>query len=237
MGSGLANRTTRTKTDTPAATTITQADLVAWLTRAAALFAEHKAWLTELDAAIGDADHGTNVARGFAAVVEKLPTLPGNDPAGLFHAAGMAIMSTVGGASGLLYGNFFLRAASALTAAGNPAAIAGPTLLRALETGRDGIVHRGRAEPGDKTMLDAWNPALAALAAALAAGATLPDALRACAVAAEQGARDTIPVQARKGRASYLGERSIGHQDPGATSTWLLLDALASACAAQAAPP
>ena len=212
--------------------TITGDTLAAWLIRAAALFAEHKAWLTELDAAIGDADHGTNVARGFAAVIEKLPGVPAEDTAGLFKSAGMTVMSTVGGASGLLYGNFFLRAANALTAAGNPVALIGPELLRVLESGRDGIVQRGRAEPGDKTMIDAWNPALAALDAALASGAGLPDALRACAAAAEQGVKDTIPMQARKGRASYLGERSIGHQDPGATSTWLLLAALASVCVA-----
>jgi dihydroxyacetone kinase-like protein len=223
-------------TDTPATATITRDTLAAWLARAAALFAEQKSWLTELDAAIGDADHGTNVARGFAAVVEKLPAVPGDDLAGLFKAAGMTVMSTVGGASGLLYGNFFLRAANALTAAGNPAALTGPDFLRVLEAGRDGIVQRGRAEPGDKTMIDAWNPALAALSAALDSGAALPAALRAAAAAAGQGAQETVPMQARKGRASYLGERSIGHQDPGATSTWLLLDALAAACATPAAP-
>jgi dihydroxyacetone kinase-like protein len=224
-------------TDTPATAIITRDTLAAWLTRAAALFAEHKAWLTELDAAIGDADHGTNITRGFAAIVEKLPTVPADDVAGLIKSAGMTVMSTVGGASGLLYGNFFMRAATALAAAGNPAALTGPQLLRVLEAGRDGIVQRGRAEPGDKTMIDAWNPALAALSAALEAGAALPDALRACATAAGQGAQDTIPMQARKGRASYLGERSIGHQDPGATSTWLLLDALASASSSASAAP
>jgi dihydroxyacetone kinase-like protein len=209
---------------------ITTATLEAWLQRAAAALDEHKSYLTELDAAIGDADHGANIARGFNAVVQKLAAQPGQPLGAIFKLAGMTLMSAVGGASGMLYGNFFLKAA---TVAGDHTALTAAELLAVLAAGRDGIVQRGRAELGDKTMIDAWTPAIDALRAALDAGQPPAAALDACAAAAEAGMRATIPLQARKGRASYLGERSIGHQDPGATSTCLILRALAETLAAQ----
>jgi dihydroxyacetone kinase-like protein len=207
---------------------ITTATLEAWLQRAAAALDENKSYLTELDAAIGDADHGANIARGFNAVVQKLAAQPGQPLGALFKSAGMTLMSAVGGASGMLYGNFFLKAAAV---AGERTSLTAAELLAVLAAGRDGIVQRGRAELGDKTMIDAWTPALAALRAALHAGAAARRRPRACAAAAEAGMRATIPLQARKGRASYLGERSIGHQDPGATSSYLILRALAETLA------
>jgi dihydroxyacetone kinase-like protein len=207
---------------------ITTTTIEAWLQRTAAVLDENKSYLTELDAAIGDADHGVNLARGFNAVVQKLAAQPGQSLSALFKSAGMTLMSSVGGASGMLYGNFFLKAAAV---AGDRTALTDAELLAVLAAGRDGIVQRGRAELGDKTMIDAWTPALAALEAALQAGAAAPSALAACAAAAEAGMRATIPLQARKGRASYLGERSIGHQDPGATSSYLILRTLAETLA------
>jgi dihydroxyacetone kinase-like protein len=209
---------------------ITTATIEAWLQRAAAALEENKTYLTELDAAIGDADHGANIARGFNAVVQKLAGQPGQPLGALFKSAGMTLMSAVGGASGMLYGNFFLKAAAV---AGDHTALTAAELLAVLAAGRDGIVQRGRAEPGDKTMIDAWTPALDALRAALDAGQPVSAAVTACAAAAEAGMHATIPLQARKGRASYLGERSIGHQDPGATSTYLILRALVETLAAQ----
>lgn len=207
---------------------ITTATIEAWLQRTAAVLDENKSYLTELDAAIGDADHGVNIARGFNAVVQKLAAQPGQSLGALFKSAGMTLMSSVGGASGMLYGNFFLKAA---VVAGDRTALTDAELLTVLAAGRDGIVQRGRAELGDKTMIDAWTPALTALEAALQAGAAATGALAVCAAAAEAGMRATIPLQARKGRASYLGERSIGHQDPGATSSYLILRTLAETLA------
>ncbi len=207
---------------------ITTPMLETWLQRSAALLAENKAYLTELDAAIGDADHGVNIARGFGAVVQKLATQPSQTPGALFKTTGMTLMSAVGGASGMLYGNFFLKAASA---AGDRTSLTSAEVLDVLVAGRDGIVQRGRAEVGDKTMIDAWTPALAALQSALQAGLSLATVFAECASAAEAGMRATIPLQARKGRASYLGERSIGHQDPGATSSYWILRALAETLA------
>jgi len=187
------------------------AALTAWLDRAAAVLEREKARLTELDAAIGDSDHGVNMARGFSAVAAKLAGAPPADPAALFKTVGMTLISTVGGAAGPLYGTLFLQAAGQAT--GKPALDA-PALAECLKAGLAGIVQRGKAEPGDKTMVDALGPAVAALDAA-----------------AEAGMMATIPLVARKGRASYLGERSVGHQDPGATSSFLLLKALADTAA------
>lgn len=209
---------------------ITTITIEAWLQRAAAVLDENKRYLTDLDAAIGDADHGVNIARGFNAVVQKLAAQPGQPLGALFKSAGMTLMSAVGGASGMLYGNFFLKAA---TVADDHTALSAAELLAVLAAGRDGIVQRGRAELGDKTMIDAWTPAIDALRAALDAGQPPAAAFAACAAAAEAGMRATIPLLARKGRASYLGERSIGHQDPGATSTYLILRALAETLTAQ----
>jgi dihydroxyacetone kinase-like protein len=209
---------------------ITTRTIEAWLQRAATVLDENKGYLTELDAAIGDADHGVNIARGFNAVVQKLAAQPGQSLGALFKTAGMTLMSAVGGASGMLYGNFFLKAAAV---ASDRTALADAELLAVLEAGRDGIVQRGRAELGDKTMIDAWTPALTALKTALEARESAAVALAACAAAAEAGMHATIPLQARKGRASYLGERSIGHQDPGATSTYFILRTLAETLAMQ----
>lgn len=205
---------------------ITQAQIIQWLERTAAALEANKAYLTELDSPIGDADHGANIARGFAAVVVKLSTVADKDIGHLLKLTGMTLMSAVGGASGMLYGNFFLRAAAV---ANNKTALRIDELLQLLEAGQEGIIQRGRASVGDKTMIDAWTPALAALRSAITASQPLSSALNACVTAAETGMKDTIPLQARKGRASYLGERSIGHQDPGATSTHLILRALCDA--------
>jgi dihydroxyacetone kinase-like protein len=202
---------------------VTKDQIFTWLRTVATRLEDNQAYLTDLDAAIGDADHGTNITRGFAAVAEKLPTVADKDMGAIFKVVGMTLMSATGGASGMLYGNFFLKASAV---AGARDALTPAELLQVLQSGVDGVVQRGRAELGDKTMIDAWTPALAAFDAALASGQTLPMALAACAGAAEQGMQATIPLQAKKGRASYLGERSVGHQDPGATSTFLILSAL-----------
>ena len=180
--------------------------------------------LTALDSAIGDADHGANMRRGMTAVVGKLESASDAGPAALLKSAGMTLVSTVGGASGPLYGTLFLRMA---TAAGDRGELDAAGFAAALRAGLDGVVARGKAAPGDKTMLDALVPAVDALDAGLAEGNGLRDALRAAADAADAGSDATIPLVARKGRASYLGERSAGHRDPGAASTALLVRAAA----------
>jgi phosphoenolpyruvate---glycerone phosphotransferase subunit DhaL len=203
--------------------------LTAWMREFHRLVTEQRDYLTELDSAIGDADHGANMARGMAAVVAALDGKPPANAAALFKQVGMTLVSTVGGASGPLYGTFFLRMA---TAAGEVDALNAEAFAKALRAGLDGVVARGKAEAGDKTMFDALAPAVEALDTALAAGTPLADALRATAAAAAEGRDATVPMLARKGRASYLGERSVGHQDPGATSTTLLLEAAAAAVGA-----
>ena len=200
-----------------------------WLHEFARLIAANAQFLTDLDAAVGDADHGINMDRGMTAVVAALDDAVPDDPAALCKKVGMTLVSSVGGASGPLYGTFFLRMATPL---GTEAAVNPATFAAALRAGVDGVVQRGRAEAGDKTMFDALAPAVEALDTALAAGAPLADALRATAAAAAEGRDATVPMLARKGRASYLGERSVGHQDPGATSTTLLLEAAAAAVGA-----
>ena len=190
----------------------------------AATIAENKAYLTELDSSIGDADHGINMDRGMQAVLGKIQDLPAGDIGNLFKTVGMTLVSTVGGASGPLYGTLFLRLGAALAGRSE---LEAADWLTALTQAIEGVQARGKAEPNDKTMLDALMPARAALAEAIAAGASLPDALRRSADAAEGGMQATIPLVARKGRASYLGERSAGHQDPGATSSYLLLKTVA----------
>ena len=201
--------------------------LEAWIREFARTISEHKEELTALDSAIGDADHGTNMDRGMSAAVAALQDKPPADPAALLKQVGMTLVSKVGGASGPLYGTFFLRVAGAV----GPEPVDAETFARALRAGLDGVVARGKAEPGDKTMLDALAPACDALDAALAGGQPLGAALAAAAEAAGEGRDATVPLVARKGRASYLGERSAGHQDPGATSTALLLEAAASTLA------
>jgi dihydroxyacetone kinase-like protein len=197
---------------------ITLDELKAWLREFARLVAEHRDELTNLDAAIGDADHGTNMDRGMAAVVAA--GLGGDTIGGLCKQAGMTLVSTVGGASGPLYGTFLLRFGAA---AGDVVELDASGFVVAMRAGLDGVVARGKAEREDKTMFDALAPAVEALET----GVDLPfnDALRAAADAADEGRDATIEMLARKGRASYLGERSIGHQDPGATSAALLVRA------------
>jgi len=198
--------------------------LVAWLSRFTELVTENRAYLTELDSAIGDADHGANMARGMTAVMDKLGDGATRGAADdLFKTVGMTLVTSVGGASGPLYGTFFLR--MGMTAGPVPS-FDGPALGVALRAGLEGVVARGKAELGDKTMFDAMAPALDAYDAALAGGGTIPDATAAAFAAAETGRDATEPLVARKGRASYLGERSAGHLDPGATSTALLFQAL-----------
>ncbi|CAN5443534.1 dihydroxyacetone kinase subunit DhaL [soil metagenome] len=202
---------------------ITKTEIIQWLERAAAVLNQNKTYLTDLDSAIGDADHGDNMARGFNAVLSKLPTVADKDISAIFKTTGMTLMSSVGGTSGPLYGAFFMRGAAATA---GKTELSEADLSQLLVDGSHGIIQRGRAEVGDKTMIDAWAPAVAAFTTALAAGKNSHEALQLCVDAAEQGMHSTIPLQAKKGRASYLGERSIGHQDPGATSTYLLLKAL-----------
>ena len=206
------------------AETVGSAELGRWLRAFADEVTDHADELTRLDSEIGDADHGSNMRRGMTAVVGKLDAAPDAAPAALLKSAGMTLVSTVGGASGPLYGTFFLRMG---TSAGDRAEFDGAAFAAALRAGLEGVVTRGKAQLGDKTMVDALTPAVDALDAALADGASLKDALRAAATAAREGADATVPLVARKGRASYLGERSAGHRDPGATSTTLLLEAAA----------
>ncbi|WAB80313.1 dihydroxyacetone kinase subunit DhaL [Microcella daejeonensis] len=209
--------------------TLDLARLQQWMTRFAAVAEQNKAYLTALDSAIGDADHGTNMARGSAAVLAKLEASPPSTMGELGKTAGMTLVSAVGGSAGPLYGTFFLRLGASI---GDAAELDAATLAAALRAGVEGIVARGKAEAGDKTMVDAWLPALAAMDEAVASGASLVDALAAARDAAAAGRDATEPLVARKGRASYLGERSAGHIDPGAASTALLLDALAEVAAA-----
>ena len=202
---------------------------VKWLTLCAQAMAENRVWLIELDRAIGDSDHGENMDRGFQAVLDKLAEVPPETPGAALKLTAMTLISKVGGAAGPLYGTAFLRAAAALGDAMEvePAAFAG-----ALLAARDGIVARGKAGPGDKTMVDAWTPAAEAAVAAAADGAgSVLEVLVAAAEAAEAGAAATDPMVARKGRASYLGERSAGHRDPGAASSALILRAAVGAAA------
>ena len=204
---------------------VSASDAAAWVRACARVLAANRNYLTALDAAIGDADHGTNMERGFGAAVEKLDEAPaGNDTGAVFRLTGMALLSTVGGASGPLYGTFFVRMGKACE---SKADLSLADWADALDAGVEGVVFRGRAQAGDKTMVDALLPARDALRDAAAAGAELASGLAAAAAAAEEGMRATTPLVAKKGRASYLGERSAGHQDPGATSAYLLLKAAA----------
>jgi dihydroxyacetone kinase-like protein len=197
-----------------------------WIRAAAADVAEHRDYLTQLDAAIGDADHGVNMDRGFAAALLALSGDAEVPPGRLLEAVGNAIVFKVGGASGPLYGTALRGAGSAL---GDSATFDGEELLGALRAALEGIQRLGAAVEGDKTIVDAWLPAVAAFERELRSGGTVVEASARAAVAADEGARETVPMQARKGRASYLGPRSVGHQDPGATSTALLFSALARA--------
>jgi dihydroxyacetone kinase-like protein len=197
-----------------------------WLEGFAQAIAAQKDVLTGLDAEIGDADHGANMHRGMQAVVAEIDGSEYADPSALLKQVGMTLVRSVGGASGPLYGTLFLRMA---TSAGSTTALDAAAFAKALRAGVEGVVARGKAEAGDKTMLDALAPALEALDSSLASGASVGDALRAASTAADGGRDATVPMLARKGRASYLGERSVGHQDPGATSAALLIASAAEA--------
>jgi len=203
---------------------VTYDDAVRFVRGYSETIAREKTYLTELDSAIGDADHGINMDRGFQAVLGKIDAVPAGDIGALFKTVGMTLVSTVGGAGGPLYGTLFLQLG--VSTAGK-SELTAEDWLAALTAAVDGVQARGKAEPEDKTMLDTLWPARAALAEAVAEGAPLSDALQRSAAAGEDGMKATIPLVARKGRASYLGERSAGHQDPGATSSFLLLKTVA----------
>lgn len=203
--------------------TVTKDQIVQWLKKTAAVLSENKEYLTQLDAAIGDADHGINMDRGFRKVMERLPTVADKDIGNILKTTGMTLISSVGGASGPLYGTFYLRSGMAVPAKEE---LDNEDLVKMLQAGVNGIVQRGRAELEDKTMYDTWAPAVKALNDSLTGNNDQVTAMRSAVAAGKQGMKDTIPLQARKGRASYLGERSIGHQDPGATSSYLILKAL-----------
>lgn len=192
-------------------------EITTFVQRFADAVAEHRRLLTRLDSPIGDADHGENLNRGMKAVLEKLD---GDTPADMLKAISMALVSKVGGAAGPLYGTGFLRASKAVDGKDE---LEPGDLVEALDAAFAGVAQRGKSERGQKTMLDALGPAVDALREAVDGGAELGDALRSAAQAADEGKRGTVPVQAQRGRASYLGERSIGHQDPGATSTAILI--------------
>jgi len=201
---------------------VTTAALEEWVRRFAQLVADNRDYLTELDAAIGDADHGSNMDRGMKAAVAALDTSLLPTAGALFTKVGMTLVSTVGGASGPLFGTLFLRIGSSLGDVETASALGVAAALRA---GLGGVVDRGKAGPGDKTMYDALAPAVDALDEALGDGADLAGGLKVARDAAAAGRDATTPMLARKGRASYLGERSVGHQDPGATTVALLLEA------------
>jgi dihydroxyacetone kinase-like protein len=201
---------------------INRDDLLTWIRRLHNVYAENKTYLTDLDAAIGDADHGINMDRGFSAVAAELENDPPTDGSSLLKKVAMTLIKTVGGASGPLYGTFFLRAAGVCADKEN---LTPAEVVALFDAGLGGVVQRGKAELNDKTMVDALSPAVAAMKKTSTAGADLAEILADGAAAAESGMKNTIEMLARKGRASYLGERSIGHQDPGATSSCLMLKA------------
>jgi dihydroxyacetone kinase-like protein len=198
---------------------ITRDKIIKWLEAFAAVLTENKEYLTELDSAIGDADHGINMDRGFQAVLNKLPTVSNQDIGSIFKAVGMTLVSTVGGASGPLYGTYFMQLGMVTD---GKLELTLEDWIAAVESGLDGIIRRGKANPGDKTMIDSILPGLESLKKSAADGKSIPESLKVAMSAAEQGMKDTIPLVAKKGRASYLGERSAGHQDPGATSSYLM---------------
>jgi dihydroxyacetone kinase-like protein len=202
---------------------VTTEQVLAWLQRSAAILHEHRDYLTQLDSPIGDADHGVNMDRGFTAVMDKLPGVADKDAGTILKTVGTTLVSTVGGASGPLYGTAFLRAGMALA---GKFELQDSDVMAALQAALEGIIARGKAKPGEKTMVDALHPAIQTFKAALETGEPLKAALAKATESAEQGMKATIPMLATKGRASYLGERSIGHQDPGATSSWLFLRAM-----------
>lgn len=204
---------------------LTKQQVVDWLMRCGEVFTQQRDFLTRLDTEIGDADHGLNMNRGFNKVVEKLPSVADKDIGFILKNTGMTLLSSVGGASGPLFGTFFIRAAQAANA---KQSLDLAELHQLMQEGVDGVVMRGKAEPGDKTMCDAWWAVVDSLGQSVEQQQLgVAEALQRASERAEQAVESTITMQARKGRASYLGERSIGHQDPGATSVMLMMKTLA----------
>lgn len=202
---------------------ISQPQILQWLQVFASKIEENKDYLTQLDAAIGDADHGVNMDRGWKKVSTQLPTLVDKDISSIFKTVSMTLISSIGGASGPLYGTWFLRAS---TAVAGKQELTEQDILGLFQAGLEGVLQRGKAQLGDKTMIDVLSPALEKFRQAVGEGKNIPEALQQAVAAAEQGMKDTTPMLAKKGRASYLGERSVGHQDPGATSAYLMLQSL-----------
>ncbi len=200
-----------------------KAQLISWLGRLNEVYTDKKEYLTELDAAIGDADHGINMNRGFGKVMEKLPTVEDKDIGTILKTVGMTLMSSVGGASGPLYGTFWMKGGMLL---GGKEELNSEDFLKFIEAGVGGILQRGRPVLGDKTMYDLWAPVLDEIKVCVDKGDDVAAIVDAALPVGEKALADTIPLQARKGRASYLGERSIGHQDPGATSSYYMLETL-----------
>ncbi|WP_301098840.1 dihydroxyacetone kinase subunit DhaL [Otariodibacter sp.] len=198
---------------------LTKQQLIQWLEKCAETFSEQQNFLTELDTAIGDADHGLNMHRGFSKVIEKLPTVADKDIGAILKTVGMTLLSSVGGASGPLFGTFFMKMAPTTN---GKESLTLAEFTQALNDGITGIVSRGKAELGDKTMCDVWLPVLDSIKQS----SDFPNALESAVSVAETALAGTIPMQAKKGRASYLGERSVGHQDPGATSATFMIKAL-----------
>lgn len=209
---------------------ISRNEVLEWIKACANVLAENHTYLTQLDAAIGDADHGENMDRGFKAVMTKMPEMSEKDIGTIFKTVGMTLLSTVGGAGGPLYGTLFLQAGMKTV---GKMEITLEDWCNIMEAALNGVVTRGKAEPGDKTMVDSLTPAVNSLKQSLANGTPFGKALAISAEAARQGMETTIPLVARKGRASYLGERSAGHQDPGATSSYYILKAAADLWADQ----
>lgn len=203
---------------------LTKQQVVDWLMRCGEVFSRERDFLTRLDTEIGDADHGLNMNRGFNKVVEKLPSVADKDIGFILKNTGMTLLSSVGGASGPLFGTFFIRAAQAANA---KQSLDLAELQQMMQEGVEGVVMRGKAEPGDKTMCDAWWPVVESLGQSAQQNLSVAEALQRAADSAERAVESTITMQARKGRASYPGERSIGHRDPGATSVMLMMKTLA----------
>ncbi|MEH2317555.1 dihydroxyacetone kinase subunit DhaL [Nostoc sp.] len=202
---------------------VSQVQILEWLQAFATEIEQNKAYLTELDAAIGDADHGINMDRGFKKAIVQLPTLTDKDISNILKAVSMTLISSIGGASGPLYGTWFLRATTAVV---GKQELTEQDVLGLLLAGLDGVLQRGKAQLGDKTMVDVLSPAVAAFGQAVGESKGTLEAMQQAVAAAQIGLQETIPMQAKKGRASYLGERSIGHPDPGGTSAYLMLKSL-----------
>lgn len=205
---------------------LNRTQIVNWLYRCGEIFTTESHFLTGLDREIGDADHGLNMHRGFSKVVEKLPSIADKDIGFILKNTGMVLLSSVGGASGPLFGTFFIRAAQVTQA---HQSLTLEELYQMIRDGAEGVISRGKAEPGDKTMCDVWLPVVESLRQSCEQKLSVQAALEAASQQAEAAAQSTITMQARKGRASYLGERSIGHQDPGATSVMFMMQMLAQA--------